>query len=51
MRLFAVDALAAGAKEVPDAKTIESLREKAFDPTENGYVRAKAASALKGIEF
>ena len=51
VRLVAVDALAAGAKEVPDAKTIESLREKAFDPTENGYVRAKAASALKGIEF
>src|SRR5206468_11686578 len=43
VRLVAVDALAAGAKEVPDAKTIESLREKAFDPTENGYVRAKAA--------
>ena len=51
VRLVAVDALAASAKEVPDAKTIESLREKAFDPTENGYVRAKAASALKGIEF
>jgi hypothetical protein len=51
VRLVAVDALAAGAKDVPDAKTIESLREKAFDPTENGYVRAKAASALKGIEF
>jgi hypothetical protein len=51
VRLVAVDALAAAAKEVPDAKTIESLREKAFDPTENGYVRAKAASALKGIEF
>jgi HEAT repeat protein len=51
VRLVAVDALAAAAKEVPDAKTIESLREKAFDPTENGFVRAKAASALKGIEF
>lgn len=52
VRLVAVDALAAAAKDSPpDAKTIESLREKAFDPAENGFVRARAASALKGIEF
>jgi hypothetical protein len=51
VRLVAVDALARSAKESPDPKTIESLREKAFDPAENQYVRAKAASALKGIEF
>lgn len=51
VRLVAVEALARSAKESPDAKTIESLREKAFDPAENGFVRAKAASALKGIEF
>lgn len=51
VRLVAVEALAAAAKDSPDAKTIESLREKAFDPAENGFVRAKAASALKGIEF
>jgi hypothetical protein len=51
VRLVAVDALARAAKESPDPKTIESLREKAFDPAENGYVRAKAASALKGIEY
>ena len=52
VRLVAVEALAAAAKDSPpDAKTIESLREKAFDPSENGFVRAKAASALKGIEF
>lgn len=51
VRLVAVDALAASARALPDAKTIESLREKAFDPTENGFVRAKAASALKGIAF
>jgi hypothetical protein len=51
VRLVAVEALAAAAREAPDAKTIESLREKAFDPAENGFVRAKAASALKGIEF
>ncbi|HSS45698.1 MAG TPA: HEAT repeat domain-containing protein [Thermoanaerobaculia bacterium] len=51
VRLTAIDALAVAAKASPDPKTIESLREKAFDPSENGFVRAKAASALKAIEF
>ena len=51
VRLVAVEALAASAKETPDPKTIDSLREKAYDPAENGFVRAKAASALKAIEF
>jgi HEAT repeat protein len=51
VRLAAVEALAASAKASPDPRTIESLREKAFDPTENGFVRARAASALKGMEF
>ncbi len=51
VRLIAIDALSASAKEAPDARTIESLREKAVDPAENGFVRAKAASALKAIEF
>ncbi len=51
VRLVAVDALAAAAKQSPDARTIESLREKAVDPQENGFVRAKAASALKAISF
>ncbi len=51
VRLVAVEVLAASAKEAPDSKTIESLREKAYDPAENGFVRAKAASALKAIEF
>ncbi len=51
VRLVAVDALATAAKESPDERTIESLREKAFDPAENGFVRAKAASALKAMEF
>jgi hypothetical protein len=46
-----VDALAAAAKQSPDASTIQSLREKAVDPEENGFVRAKAASALKSISF
>jgi hypothetical protein len=47
----AVEALAAAAKESPDARTIDSLRAKAFDPAENGFVRTKAASALKAMEF
>ena len=51
VRLVAVEALAASAKESPDPRTIESLRQKAFDPAENGFVRARAASALKGMEF
>jgi len=51
VRLVAVDALAAAAKQSPDANTIQSLKEKAVDPSENGFVRAKAASALKAISF
>jgi hypothetical protein len=51
VRLVAVDALAAAARKAPDAATIESLRQKAVDPRENGFVRAKAASALKAISF
>jgi HEAT repeat protein len=51
VRLVAVDALAAAAREAPDPKTIQSLREKAFDPDENGFVRARAASALKAIDL
>lgn len=49
VRLTAIEALAASAKEAPDQKTIDSLREKAQDPAENGFVRAKAASALKNF--
>lgn len=51
VRLAAVEALAAAAKEAPDQRTIESLRETAFDPGENGFVRARAASALKAVQF
>jgi hypothetical protein len=51
VRLVAVDALAAASRQAPDEATIESLREKAVDPRENGFVRAKAASALKAISF
>lgn len=49
VRLTAIEVLAASAKEAPDQKTIESLREKAQDPAENGFVRAKAASALRNF--
>ena len=48
VRLVAVDALAAAAKQSPDASTIQSLREKAVDPQENGFVRAKAAVGAEG---
>lgn len=51
VRLVAVEALAASARETPDPKTIQSLREKAVDPRENGFVRARAASALKAIDL
>ena len=51
VRLVAVEALAASAREAPDPKTIQSLREKAIDPQENGFVRARAASALKAIDL
>jgi hypothetical protein len=51
VRLVAIERLAAAAKDEPDARTIQSLREKAVDPSENGFVRAKAASALKTMEF
>ncbi|MGH9399348.1 MAG: HEAT repeat domain-containing protein [Thermoanaerobaculia bacterium] len=49
VRLTAIEALAASAKDAPDPKTIESLREKAQDPAENGFVRARAASALRNF--
>lgn len=49
VRLTAIEALAASAKDAPDPRTIESLRERAQDPAENGFVRAKAASALRNF--
>ncbi len=51
VRLVAIERLAASARESPDPRTIQSLREKAIDPSENGFVRARAASALKTMEF
>jgi HEAT repeat protein len=49
VRLTAIDALAASAAGAADPTTIESLRERAQDPAENGFVRAKAASALRNF--
>jgi hypothetical protein len=49
VRLTAIEALAASAKDAPDPRTIESLRERAQDPAENGFVRARAASALRNF--
>jgi hypothetical protein len=51
VRLVAIETLAAAAKESRDPRTIQSLREKAIDPSENGFVRARAASALKTMEY
>jgi len=51
VRLVAIETLAAAAKDSRDPRTIQTLREKAVDPSENGFVRAKAASALKTMEF
>lgn len=51
VRLVAIETLAAAAKGSLDPRTIQSLREKAVDPSENGFVRARAASALKTMEF
>jgi hypothetical protein len=51
VRLVAIDSLAAAAEGLPDPRTIQSLREKAVDPSENRFVRAKAASALKTMDF
>ncbi len=51
VRLVAIEKLASTAREAPDSRTIQSLREKAVDPKENGFVRARAASALKTMEF
>ena len=51
VRLVAIEALSAAAKDTRDPRTIQTLREKAVDPSENGFVRTKAASALKTMEY
>lgn len=49
VRIVAVDGLARTATSLRDPATIETLREKAREEGENGYVRGRAASALKGL--
>lgn len=51
IRIVAVEALARMAVTLKDPSTIETLRQKARDETENGYVRVKAASALRHIDL
>lgn len=49
IRIVAIEGLAKAARALRDAETIASLRERAADETENGYVRVKAATALQRI--
>ncbi len=51
VRIAAVEGLAHAATTLHDAATIETLREKATDQQETGYVRSKAATALKHLEL
>ena len=49
VRMIAVDGLAKAATGLRDPLSIETLRRKAVDETEPGFVRVKAASALREI--
>jgi len=51
VRIIAVEALAQAAVTLRDPAAIETLREKASDDRETGYVRVKAATALKRIQL
>lgn len=51
VRIIAVEGLAKAASVLKDQTTIETLRQKAGDDRENGYVRSQAALALKRIEI
>lgn len=51
IRMIAIEALAKAATTLKDPSTIETLRERASDSRENGYVRVKAASALKRLDL
>jgi hypothetical protein len=51
VRIAAVEALAKAAVTLRDPAAIETLRQKANDDRETGYVRVKAATALKRIEL
>ena len=49
VRILAVEALARSATELKDETTIKTLRDKAGDEGENGYIRGQAALALNRI--
>jgi hypothetical protein len=51
IRILAVEGLAKAAKELKDPDTIQTLREKASDDKENGYVRNQAALALRDLQL
>ena len=51
IRILAVEGLAKSATVLKDQSTIETLRQKAGDDRENGYVRSQAALALKRLEI
>jgi len=51
VRILAVEGLAKSATVLRDQTTIETLRQKAGDDRENGYVRSQAALALKRLEI
>lgn len=51
VRILAVEGLAKAAAVLKDQSTIETLRQKAGDDRENGYVRSQAALALKKIDI
>ena len=51
VRILAVEGLAKSAATLKDPSSIESLREKAADDRENGYVRSRAALALSKVEL
>lgn len=49
VRMIAVEGLAKAATDLRDPLSIETLRQKAGDETEPGFVRVRAASALREI--
>ncbi|HKB70869.1 MAG TPA: HEAT repeat domain-containing protein [Thermoanaerobaculia bacterium] len=51
VRIAAVEGLAKAALSLRDPAAIETLRERANDDRETGYVRVKAAKALKRIDL
>lgn len=51
IRILAVEALARSATELKDETTIRTLRDKAGDAGENGYIRNQAALALNRIQL